>query len=100
MILLTLAFIFTRCAKDPDMVVTIYVKLKSDTTEVVKDARVVLSKEDVKVIGYTDAKGKFTHTFKLKMMLDVEATKDSLMGRTTLRLADPGTNYRKTVFVY
>lgn len=94
------AFVFVHCAKDPDMVVSIYVKLKDDSTVVVPDARVVLSKEDVEVVGYTDANGKFTHTFKLKMMLDVEATKDTLMGRTTLRLGDPGSRYRKTVFIY
>jgi hypothetical protein len=90
----------SRCAKDPDMVVTIFVKLKNDTNIVVSDARVVLSKEDVEVVGYTDANGKFVHTFKLKMMLDVEATKDTLFGRTTLRLNEPGKRYRKTVFVY
>lgn len=98
--LITSFAILTQCAKDPDMVVTIYVKMKSDTMIVVPDARVVLTKEDVEVIGYTNAQGKFTHTFKLKMMLDVEVTKDSLLGRTTLRLGDPGRPYRKTVFVY
>jgi hypothetical protein len=100
LVVVCLSLGLTQCAKDPDMVVTIYVKLKDDTMKVIPDARVVLHKEDVEVIGYTDSQGKFVHTFRQKMYLDVDATKDTLSGRTTLRLSDPGKKYRKTVFVY
>lgn len=93
------------CAKKPDMDVSIYVKLRADTTKVVPGAKVVLSKRNVEVIGYTDNNGRFKHTFKLEMILDVVATKITdtttfpLTGRTVISLNEKSKDYRKTVFI-
>ncbi|MCF8296866.1 MAG: hypothetical protein K9J13_04905 [Saprospiraceae bacterium] len=97
----------TTCRKDPDMQVTIYVKMRNDTLIVVPEAKVILTKQDVEIVGYTDYNGKFTHTFKLQMQLDVFAEKDTsengtapiLEGYTILKMGELGKDYRRTVFI-
>nr|MBC8147255.1 hypothetical protein [Bacteroidota bacterium] len=97
----------TTCRKPPDMQVSVYVKLRNDTSVVVPEAKVTLTKQDIEVVGYTDYKGKFTHTFKLQMQLDVFAEKDTckcdtvpiLEGFTILKMGELGRDYRLTVFI-
>ena len=106
-IVISILISLTTCRKKPDMQVSIYVKLRDDTTVVIPDAKVTLTKQDVEIVGYTDYRGKFTHTFKLQMQLDVYAEKDTsgngstptLQGFTILKMGDLGHDYRRTVFI-
>ena len=106
-VILCILISLTTCRKKPDMQVSIYVKLRDDTTVVVPEAKVTLTKQNVEVVGYTDYRGQFTHTFKLQMQLDVFAEKDTsdsdtvpkLEGFTILKMGELGRDYRRTVFI-
>jgi len=78
----------------------IIVKLMQDTTQRVPDARVVLSKGDVEVIGYTNQYGEYRHTFDLPILLDISVTKDTLKGISIIGLGEPGKDVTKIVYVY
>ena len=76
------------------------VKLMSDTLQRVRDARVVMSKGDVEVIGYTNQSGQFRHTFELPIQLDIVVTKDSLRGLGTISLGSPGKDVEKSIYIF
>lgn len=84
--------------------VTITVKYLSDTMKVVPGATVEILKNDVHVVGVTNVKGQFSHTFKLEAILNVNATLDTgagpvhLYGESTIRLVQEKTANR-SVFI-
>lgn len=106
LIIFLLSFIiavnFTSCKKDTDCTVEIITKLYSDTSVILPGVYVKLEKYDVKVEGYTNSSGIFTHVFPLEAILDVVAADSSsspyLQGETSVRL-QPGKTVRKTVFL-
>jgi hypothetical protein len=98
-------FSLSNCKKDTECEAVITVKLQSDTTVACPNATVEIRKEDVYVMGVTDANGQMRHTFKLEAILDVNAMfpmttpiVDTLYGQTVIRLK-PGETVYKTVFV-
>ena len=82
------------------MTVIITAKKLSDTLEVVKGAKVNLSRDDVTISGFTDNRGQFRHTFDLQMQLDVVATKDSLKGIGVVNMGEPGEDVNKTIYMF
>ncbi len=72
----------------------------SDANERVPDARVVMHKGDIEVIGYTNQNGEYRHTFDLPIQLDIEVTKDTLKGLGIINLGDPGKDVRKTIYIF
>jgi len=96
--------ILSTCKKDEDMPVVITVKMQSDTTIVVPNANVTITKgpKTTTVEGVTDTYGQFRHTYKLEAIFDVFAEKitstDTLSGQTIIRLK-PGETVYKTVFI-
>jgi hypothetical protein len=97
-VIITFIMILSMCHKDEDMPVVITVKMKSDTSIVVPNANVKISKGATKIEGVTDNYGQFRHTYKLEAIFDVDANKDSLNGATTIRL-NPGETVYKSVFI-
>lgn len=97
-------FFLGSCQKDEEIKALISVKYLADTTEVVPFAKVRFSKYDVNVEGTCDVFGKFEHTFRDEMILDVRAWEvDSLgaevmYGETTIRL-EKGKTVRKSVYI-
>ena len=90
--------IFSSCKKDEEMKVLITVKMQSDSTIIVPNAKVTITKGQINDVGYSDANGQFSHTYKLEAIFDVIAQKDSLYGETVIRLK-PGETAYKTVFI-
>jgi hypothetical protein len=93
-------FLLSSCKKDTGMEAILVVRLMSDTTVKVPDARVRMHKEDVDVLGYTNQNGEYRHTFDLPIQLDIIVTKDSLKGIGIINLGDPGKDVRKTIYIY
>lgn len=99
-----LIFISSTCQKREDIRAVVTVKLHSDTTKVVPNANVRLTKYDIDVSGKTNAIGQWEHIFPDEVILDAIAwTVDSdgeveLFGESTIRLRDGRTTY-KTIFV-
>lgn len=98
-------FSLSNCKKDTECEAVITVKLQSDTSVACPNATVEIRKEDVYVMGVTDANGQMRHTFKLEAILDVNAMfpgnttpPDTMYGQTVIRLK-PGETVYKTVFV-
>jgi len=102
--LLSLGFIgslmFSSCKKDASMEAILVVRLMSDTTVKVPNARVRMHKEDIDVLGYTNQNGEYRHTFDLPIQLDIEVTIDTLKGIGVINLGDPGKDVRKTIYIY
>ncbi len=92
--------ISTSCKKDKSMEAIIVVKLMSDTTKVVPDARVYMHQGDVEVTGYTNQYGEYRHTFDLPIQLDIEVTKDTLKGIGIIQLGEPGVDVRKSIYIF
>ena len=92
--------------KDPTYDVVVTVKYLSDTMMLVKNAAVVIEKNDIRKEGITDVVGEFKTDFKLEAILNVHASIDTgtvgiphlLYGASTIRLQENKTVYR-TVFV-
>ena len=104
-ILLGLSFIIAiilppSCKKDESMEAIIVVKLMSDTTKIVPNARVYMSRGDVEVTGYTNDYGEYRHTFDLPIQLDIEVTKDTLKGIGIINLGEPGVDVRKSIYIF
>lgn len=92
--------IFSACRKDRSMTLTITAKMMTDTNQVVPNAKVILSKDDVYVEGYTDGRGEFRHTFNLQIQLDIVVTKDSLKGIGMINLGDLGEDIEKPIYIF
>jgi len=95
-------FLLPSCKDNTDCEALIVVKQASDTTIVVPNAKVKISKMDVNIEGVTNAKGEFRHTFKLEAILDVEAWDETqtppTYGKGTIRL-EPDATVRKLIVV-
>ena len=94
------SLILTSCKKDKSMEAIIVVKLMSDTTKIVPDARVYMHQGDVEITGYTNQYGEYRHTFDLPIQLDIEVTKDSLKGIGIIQLGQPGVDVRKSIYIF
>ena len=98
----SISFSFSSCKEDTECEAVVTVKLQSDTSVVVPNAEVEISKQDIRVVGVSDANGQFRYTFKLEAILDVIAKSsgatDTLYGQTVIRLK-PGETVYKTVFI-
>ncbi len=108
LLLFLAAGVFFSCEKkDPKYDAVITVKYESDTFQVVKNAYVLIEKNDVRVSGMTDASGQFAYTFKREAILNVHAQIDTsttgipviLLGNSTIRLVEDET-VRRTVFIH
>jgi len=106
---ISLIALLSTCKKDTECKAVVTVKYYSDTTIVVPNANVSISKGDVKSTGVSDASGIFNTSFKLEAILDVYAEKDTativhtppvplLTGAAVIRLK-PGETVYKTVFI-
>ncbi len=82
------------------MQATITVKLMADTMIVVPNIRVELSQQSVKIVGYTDNNGQFSHTFEQPVQLNIKAYNDTLSGIGVINIGTYGEDYYKSVFVY
>ncbi len=93
---------FTSCKEDTNCKVEITTKLYSDTTKFVPYALVTLEQGDIKIVGSSDAIGRFSHIFPLEAILSVTSEDTSvfppLVGEGTVRLV-PGQTVKKTIFV-
>ena len=107
LLVFSIALMNSSCTeKDPVYDVVVTVKYLSDTLKVVKNADVVIEKNDVRVEGKTDNGGQFAATFNLEAILNVHASIDTgtatnpalLYGTSTIRLLEDKTVYR-TVFI-
>lgn len=78
----------------------ITVKMLADTTILIKNARIELYKDDVKVIGYTNQSGEYRHTFDNLIQLDISVTKDTLKGIGVINLGEQGVDVKKTIYVF
>ncbi len=90
----------SSCNKDRSMEAIITVKWMMDTMVVIPNCRVQLTKEDINIIGYTDAKGEYRFTFEQPVQLEIRATNDSLSGVGVINLGDYGQDVSQTVFVF
>jgi len=99
-ILLAGLFTATSCKKDRSMEAIITVKLMMDTMVVVPNCRVEMTKDDIKIIGYTDGRGEYRYTFEQPVQLEVKAFNDSLSGIGVINLGTYKTDYYKTIFVF
>lgn len=106
---ISLVCLLSFCKKETDCKVIVTVKYYHDTTLVVPDADVMISKSDVKSSGKSNSAGIYEATFKLEAILDVNAEKDTatqvynppippLTGAAVVRL-QPGKTVHKTVFI-
>ena len=104
-----LVTLLSTCKKDTTCKVSVVVKYYYDTTLMVENANVMISKGDVKASGTTNSAGVFETTFKLEAILDVYAEKDTnttgitpppppLTGAAVVRL-QPGKTVTKSVFI-
>jgi hypothetical protein len=59
-----------------------------------------MTKDDIKIIGYTDGRGEYRHTFEQPVQLEVKAFNDSLSGIGVINLGSYGSDYAKTIFVF
>ncbi len=95
------------CNKDDDMVGKIKVVFANTPEIVVPDARVELYQNDIKIVGYTDNRGVFEFTFRMKMKLNVTATKDTstvtnapaLKGLGTIAMGEYGGEVEETIYL-
>ena len=90
----------SSCRKDRSMEAIITVKWMADTMVVIPSCRVELKKDDIKIIGYTDARGEYRYTFEQPVQLEIRATNDSLAGVGVINLGNYGQDYTKSVFVF
>jgi hypothetical protein len=102
-IVLAFAYLLSSCKKDEEMKVLITVKMQADSSILVPNAKVTITKGQTTVEGYSDANGQFTHTYKLEAIFDVIAQKSldsvtTLYGESVIRLK-PGETVYKTVFI-
>lgn len=105
--LLILLLSGTGCKKKDDMVGRIKVVYSGSTNVIVPDARVELYQNDVKIVGYTNNKGIYEFTFRLKMKLNVSVTKDTstvtnmppLKGVGTITMGEYGTDTEETIYL-
>ncbi|MCX6233048.1 MAG: hypothetical protein NTZ33_16085 [Bacteroidetes bacterium] len=102
----------TSCKKDTDCIVEIYVKSFNDTSVVIPYAGVWIHQGDnINILGTADANGKFSHTFKLEAIVNVNAMDSTLFdlsftppiriyrkGEGTVRLIE-GTTVKKTILI-
>lgn len=103
LILIVLVFfvsILVSCKKDRSMEAVITVKMLADTTILIKNARIEMYKDDVKVIGYTNQSGEYRHTFDNLIQLDISVTKDTLKGIGVINLGEQGVDVKKTIYVF
>ena len=98
--ILTGLFSSTSCNKDRSMEAIITVKWMVDTMVVVPNCRVEMTKDDIKVVGYTDGRGEYRYTFEQPVQLEVKASNDSLSGVGVINLGDYGKDYSKSIFVF
>lgn len=95
------------CKKNEDMVGTIKVAYSGAQDTYVNDAKVVLSQDDIKIVGYTNPEGEYSFTFRLKMKLNVVVTKDTstvtsspeLRGEGKIALGEHGVNYEEVIYL-
>lgn len=95
------------CDKKDDMVGKIKVVFANTPEIVVPDARVELYQNDIKIVGYTDNRGVFEFTFRMKMKLNVTAIKDTstvtnapaLKGVGTIALGEWGEVVEETIYL-
>ena len=90
----------SSCRKDLSMTLTITVKMMGDTNVLVPNAKVILTKDDIHVEGYTDGHGQFRHTFNLQIQLDVSVTKDTLSGMGIVNLGKTGIDVEKSIYIF
>ncbi|MFO8053655.1 MAG: hypothetical protein R6U19_00635 [Bacteroidales bacterium] len=97
----------TSCDKQDDMVGRVKVVFADEPEVRVKDARVELQKNDIKIVGYTNDNGIFEFTFRLKMKLNVSAYKDTstvtntptLNGTGSIAMGEYGVDSEETIFL-
>lgn len=105
----SLICLISTCKKETECKVIVTVKYYYDTTIVVPEADVLISKYDKSESGKTNSSGIFEAKFKLEAILDVYAEKDTatqvytpvpplLTGAAVVRLK-PGDTVYKTVFI-
>jgi hypothetical protein len=100
-LLLGIGILFSSsCRKDRSMTLTITAKLMGDTNQVVPDAKVLITKDDILVEGYTDSKGEFRHTFNLQIQLDVVVSKDTIKGIGMVNLGELGEDVEKSIYLF
>ena len=90
----------TSCFKNESMEAVITVKLMTDTTVIMPGVRVELMQRDIEVGGYTDGNGEFRYTFESPIQLNINAFNDTLAGIGVINIADYGTDYEKTIFIF
>ncbi len=106
-------FIFgnTSCKDDTDCKMEVIVKLFNDTNIVVPYAGITVTKNDLLVLGTTNAMGMYEYTFALEAIVDVIAIDSSIIdttvtphvriireGEGTVRLEE-GKTVRKTILI-
>jgi len=99
-LLFTGLFSLSSCRKDLSMTLTVTVKMMGDTNVLVPNAKVILTKDDIHVEGYTDGHGQFRHTFNLQIQLDVSVTKDTLSGMGIVNLGKTGIDVEKSIYIF
>jgi len=90
----------SSCKKDRSMEAIITVRWMVDTMVVIPNCRVQLKKDDIEIVGYTDARGEYRYTFEQPVQLEIRAANDSLAGVGVIGLGNYGQSYYKTVFVF
>ena len=96
----TAVFMSNSCKKDRSMTLTVTAKLLSDTNKIIPDAKVLLTKDNIRVEGYTDSHGEFRHSFNLQIQLDVVVTKDTLKGLGIVNLGSIGEDVDKSIYLF
>lgn len=106
-LLILLLTSLSGCGKKEDMVGTIKVVYAGDIDEPVKNAKVELSQNDIKIVGYTNPQGEYQFTFRLKMKLNVIVTKDTstvtnspeLKGTGRIAMGEYGENSKEKIYL-
>jgi len=107
LIVVAFSTLLAFCKKKEEIKAVITVKYRQDTTKTAPNAKVELYVDPQKVsdqnklpyltnniVGVTDASGEFRYTFKYEAIYDLIASKDSLCGKTVLRLKPDKTVYK------
>lgn len=100
LLVLALILMSSTCERNEEIRAVVTVKLFSDTSKVVPNAYVRLTKYDVDVLGRTNSIGQWEHIFPNEVILDAFAwTLDAdsnvvLWGETTIRMRQGRTTYQ------
>ncbi len=107
LIMMVMVIGLSGCKKEEDMVGRVRVVYAEAPGIIVPDARVELYQNDIRIVGYTNSNGIYEFTFRLKMKLNVTATKDTatvtnspeITGIGTIAMGEHGEDSETTIYL-